>query len=174
MGERDPHMSLFGSARRCGTVGRGRLAAFRIHFPMITKTPILIVLFAANISSNALAEATLEQRLASLEARVKQLEQSAIAKPSPQVEQPAATKPRQPLRDLVINITPQGTFLIEHKPLDLAGLSAKLKEIGALQTKPRVIIRADPNNGYRHVDEVLEVCKAEGLTEVAFASAPVK
>jgi biopolymer transport protein ExbD len=85
-------------------------------------------------------------------------------------EEPAGVEQKP----IVINVAAGGNFSLAREQFDLPRLSAKLKELGALQPKPAIIVRADKGPDYRHVTDVLDACRAAGLSEIAFATATPK
>ena len=85
-------------------------------------------------------------------------------------DEPAATEQKP----IFINVAADGSFSIARESFDLSKLSAKLKELGALQPKPAIIIRADKDTDYKHIMGVLDACRAAGLNDVAFATVTPK
>ena len=85
-------------------------------------------------------------------------------------DEPAATE----AKPVVITVVADGSFSLARQQLDLPGLSAKLKELGALQPKPAIVIRADKGTEYRHITDVLDACRAAGLNGVSFATTTPK
>ena len=85
-------------------------------------------------------------------------------------DEPAAAEQKP----IIINVAADGSFSLAREQFDLPKLSAKLKELGALQPKPAILIRADKGTDYKHVMDLLDACKAAGLNAVAFATATPK
>ena len=78
------------------------------------------------------------------------------------------------LKPVVINVAADGSISMAREQFDLPGLSTKLKELGTLQPKPAIIIRADKSTDYKHIMDIVDACKTAGLNEVAFATVTPK
>ncbi len=83
---------------------------------------------------------------------------------------PAATE----AKPVIINVAPDGSASLAREHLDLPALSTKLKELGAIQPKPAILIRADKDTDYKHITDILDACRVAGLNEVSFATATPK
>jgi|GEM_PF-771236 len=81
----------------------------------------------------------------------------------------AKTDPAPTQNPVVINALPDGTYSMNRKTFDLAGISAQLKELAAGQGKPAIIIRAAKTVPYQNIVNALDACKAAGITDVAFS-----
>ncbi len=87
---------------------------------------------------------------------------------------PTATEGREAPRaigQLIINIGPEGQILInraEKSPAELKEILARLAENYPDQA---VVLRGDQSADYRHIVQVLDVCRAANIWNVAFATA---
>ena len=91
------------------------------------------------------------------------------AKSQPQAPDSATTSSQKAASTVAILITPDGKFKIADESYDIAGLTAKLKELAATKQKPNVVIRASKDIPYKRVVEVLDAAKTAGLTHIALA-----
>ena len=134
---------------------------------MTAKYQILAVVFFTSSLTGAIADESLEQRVANLEARVIRLEHPVVAESAPK-----ATKPPTPERkEIVITAVADGSFILERQQFDLAGVSAKLKELALSEPHLAVIMRAGKKTDYKHVADLLDACKSAGFINIAFAEA---
>ncbi|MCE0484403.1 MAG: biopolymer transporter ExbD [Methylacidiphilales bacterium] len=79
-------------------------------------------------------------------------------------------EPKQLPGEVIINLRSDGTVELERTTLSLAQLQQKLTEISQVYPDQAVILRGAENVEYRHVVEVLDVCRAAKLTNIAFAT----
>jgi len=68
-----------------------------------------------------------------------------------------------------ITVASDGSLYLAGERIDLSRLATQLKELAA-QQRP-VAIRSDKNVEFRRIVEVIDGCKAAGVTQIAFATA---
>jgi biopolymer transport protein ExbD len=78
--------------------------------------------------------------------------------------------PKQLPGEVIINLKSDGTVELERTTLSLAELQAKLSAIQQVYPDQAVVLRGAENVAYKHVVEVLDVCRASKLTNIAFAT----
>ena len=80
------------------------------------------------------------------------------------------TPPKQLPGEVIINLRSDGTVELERATLTLAQLQQKLTDISQVYPDQAVVLRGAENVAYKHVVEVLDVCRASKLTNIAFAT----
>ena len=78
--------------------------------------------------------------------------------------------PKQLPGEVIINLKTDGTVELERSVLTLPELQAKLSAIQQVYPDQAVVLRGSENVEYKHVVEVLDVCRASNLTNIAFAT----
>jgi biopolymer transport protein ExbD len=89
------------------------------------------------------------------------------------VKVPVAKNGEQPKTlpgEVIINLKSDGTVELERATLTLAQLQEKLTAISQVFPDQAVVLRGAENVEYKHVVEVLDVCRAAKLTNIAFAT----
>lgn len=89
------------------------------------------------------------------------------------VKVPAAksAKEAQPyLGQVVINVRPDGTFVMNKKSLTREELLARLKKLAGLYPDQAVIVRGDESVAYKYIAGVLDICRTADIWNVAFAT----
>lgn len=69
------------------------------------------------------------------------------------------------LRELVINVSADGTIIVAGRPMDEADLAAMVKSAVAGNPNQKVSIRGDRAAAYSNIVRVLDICKASGIQE---------
>jgi len=75
---------------------------------------------------------------------------------------------------VVLNIRRDGTVTLNRKALTVDELKQKLSQLAQLYPNEAVILRADEQVPYRNVVDVLDVCRAANIWNVAFATTPTQ
>ncbi len=81
---------------------------------------------------------------------------------------------RRAVGEVILNVRSDGTVVMNRREMDAAALEAALAKIAALYPDQAVILRGDENVDYRHVVEVLDVCRRANIWNVAFATGRVE
>ena len=71
---------------------------------------------------------------------------------------------------VVINIKADGTIIVNRQPKTLPELLQLLKKLSQLYPDQAAIVRGDQGVEYRHIVEVLDVCRQADIWNVAFAT----
>src|SRR5579871_5083738 len=74
--------------------------------------------------------------------------------------------PKQLPGEVIINLKSDGTVELERTALSLAQLQQKLSAIQQVYPNQAVVLRGSENVEYKHVVEVLDVCRASKLTNI--------
>ena len=72
--------------------------------------------------------------------------------------------------EIIVNIRADGTTVVNSQVLDPDGLAGLISRIVNLFPGQPVLIRADENTAYRHVIDVLDICKQADLWNISFAT----
>lgn len=91
-----------------------------------------------------------------------------IPKASNAKEQPAF------VGQIVVNVRADGNVILNHKTISPDDLLAKLKKLAELSPDQAVILRGDSDAAYKHIVDVLDLCRQANIWNVAFATGPVK
>jgi biopolymer transport protein ExbD len=89
------------------------------------------------------------------------------------VRVPTATKANEPqpyVGQVVINVTATGSIVVnrqEKKPVELLD---QLKKLSQLYPDQAVIVRGDQAVDYKHIVDVLDICRQADVWNVAFAT----
>jgi biopolymer transport protein ExbD len=89
------------------------------------------------------------------------------------VRVPTATKANetQPyVGQVVINIKTDGTVIVNRQPKSSQELLELLKKLSQLYPDQAVIVRGDQGVEYKHIVEVLDICRQADIWNVAFAT----
>lgn len=71
---------------------------------------------------------------------------------------------------VVINIKADGTIIVNRQPKTLPELLQLLRKLSQLYPDQAAIVRGDQGVEYKHIVEVLDVCRQADIWNVAFAT----
>ena len=71
---------------------------------------------------------------------------------------------------VVINIKADGTIIVNRQPKSLPELLQLLKKLSQLYPDQAAIVRGDQGVEYKHIVEVLDICRQADIWNVAFAT----
>lgn len=97
----------------------------------------------------------------------------ALAENELDVRVPSAAKANetQPyVGQVVINVKADGTVIVNHQSKSSAELLDQLKQLSQLYPDQAVIVRGDESVDYKHIVEVLDICRQADIWNVAFAT----
>lgn len=77
---------------------------------------------------------------------------------------------RRAVGEVIINVKTNGTVVMNRRQMNPAELQDTLQKIASLYPDQAVILRGDENTDYRHVVEVLDICRRANIWNVAFAT----
>lgn len=77
---------------------------------------------------------------------------------------------RRAVGEVIINVKSNGTVVMNRRQMKAAELQDTLQKIASLYPDQAVILRGDENTDYRHVVEVLDICRRANIWNVAFAT----
>jgi biopolymer transport protein ExbD len=89
------------------------------------------------------------------------------------VRVPNATKANEPqpyVGQVVINIAANGTIIVNRQQKKPEELLDQLKKLSQLYPDQAVIVRGDQAVDYKHIVEVLDICRQADIWNVAFAT----
>jgi biopolymer transport protein ExbD len=89
------------------------------------------------------------------------------------VRVPTATKANetQPyVGQVVINIAANGTVIVNRQPKSSQELLELLKKLSQLYPDQAIIVRGDQGVAYKHIVDVLDICRQADIWNVAFAT----
>ena len=89
------------------------------------------------------------------------------------VRVPTATKANEPqpyVGQVVINITAKGSVIVNRQQKSLQELLELLKKLSQLYPDQAVIVRGDQAVDYKHIVDVLDICRQADVWNVAFAT----
>lgn len=89
------------------------------------------------------------------------------------VRVPSATKANEPqpyVGQVVINVKANGTIVVNRQEKNAQELLDQLKKLAQLYPDQAVIVRGDEAVDYKHIVEVLDVCRQADIWNVAFAT----
>jgi biopolymer transport protein ExbD len=93
------------------------------------------------------------------------------------VKIPTASKAKeaQPyVGQVVVNVKADGSIVFQRKTIPQQDLLAKLQQLAKLYPDQAVILRGDERVDYRHIVDVLDLCRAANIWNVAFATGRVE
>ena len=67
--------------------------------------------------------------------------------------------------ELIVSISQEGDFFINSKKVDFEKLAQILKATSLLPRKPVILVVADENVPLRHVTQVVDLCRKNGLED---------
>jgi biopolymer transport protein ExbD len=97
----------------------------------------------------------------------------ALAENELDVRVPSATNANQPqpyVGQVVINVKADGTVVVNHQSKSSDELLDQLKKLAQLYPDQAVIVRGDEAVDYKHIVEVLDICRQADIWNVAFAT----
>lgn len=77
---------------------------------------------------------------------------------------------RRAVGEVILNVKADGTVVMNRRTMDSNELQQTLQKIASLYPDQAVILRGDENTDYRHVVEVLDICRRANIWNVAFAT----
>src|SRR5215472_18032499 len=89
------------------------------------------------------------------------------------VRVPTATKANEPqpyVGQVVINIAANGTIIVNRQQKNSQELLDQLKRLSQLYPDQAVIVRGDQAVDYKHIVDVLDICRQADIWNVAFAT----
>src|SRR3979411_1410561 len=89
------------------------------------------------------------------------------------VRVPTATKANEPqpyVGQVVINVTANGGIVVNRQEKSPGELLEQLKKLSQLYPDQAVIVRGDQAVDYKHIVDVLDVCRQADIWNVAFAT----
>jgi biopolymer transport protein ExbD len=93
------------------------------------------------------------------------------------VKIPTASKAKeaQPyVGQVVVNVKSDGGIVFQRKAIPPQELLAKLQQLAKLYPDQAVILRGDERVDYKHIVDVLDICRAANIWNVAFATGRVQ
>jgi biopolymer transport protein ExbD len=97
----------------------------------------------------------------------------ALAENELDVRVPSATKANEPqpyVGQVVINVKADGAIVVNRQTKSPAELLDQLKQLAQLYPDQAVIVRGDEAVDYKHIVEVLDICRQADIWNVAFAT----
>ncbi len=82
----------------------------------------------------------------------------------------AGKENRRPAGEVILNVKKDGGIVMNRRPMSSEELLETLSRIAKLYPDQAVILRGDENVDYRFVVDVLDVCRAANIWNVAFAT----
>ena len=77
---------------------------------------------------------------------------------------------RRPAGEVILNVKKDGGIVMNRRPMSPEELLETLTRIAKLYPDQAVILRGDENADYRFVVDVLDICRAANIWNVAFAT----
>jgi biopolymer transport protein ExbD len=77
---------------------------------------------------------------------------------------------RRPAGEVILNVKKDGGIVMNRRPMSSEELLDTLSRIAKLYPDQAVILRGDENVNYRYVVDVLDICRAANIWNVAFAT----
>jgi biopolymer transport protein ExbD len=82
----------------------------------------------------------------------------------------AGKENRRPAGEVILNVKKDGGIVMNRRPMSSEELLETLSRIAKLYPDQAVILRGDENVDYRFVVDVLDICRAANIWNVAFAT----
>ena len=89
------------------------------------------------------------------------------------VKVPAAKEGKEskrPAGEVILNVKKDGAIVMNRRPMSPDELLETLTRIAKLYPDQAVVLRGDENVDYRYVVDVLDICRAANIWNVAFAT----
>jgi biopolymer transport protein ExbD len=77
---------------------------------------------------------------------------------------------RRPAGEVILNVKKDGAIVMNRRPMLPDELLETLTRIAKLYPDQAVVLRGDENVDYRYVVDVLDICRAANIWNVAFAT----
>jgi biopolymer transport protein ExbD len=77
---------------------------------------------------------------------------------------------RRAVGEVILNVKANGVVVMNRRTMNSNELQETLQKIASLYPDQAVILRGDENTDYRHVVEVLDICRRANIWNVAFAT----
>ncbi len=77
---------------------------------------------------------------------------------------------RRPAGEVILNVKKDGSIVMNRRAMSSDELRETLTRIAELYPDQAVILRGDENVDYRYVVDVLDICRAANIWNVAFAT----
>lgn len=93
------------------------------------------------------------------------------------VKIPTASNAREPqpfVGQVVVNVKADGAIVFNRREIAPAELRDKLEQLAKLYPDQAVILRGDRRTSYDHIVDVLDLCRAANIWNVAFATGRVE
>ncbi len=90
------------------------------------------------------------------------------------VKVPKASEAKEkaaPIGDVVVNVKADGNVIVNRRTFTAPELTELLRNLVQLDENQAVVIRGDEAGAYKNIVDVLNICSAAGITNVAFATA---
>ena len=81
-----------------------------------------------------------------------------------------AKENRRPAGEVIVNVKRDGTIVMNRRTMTPQLLQETLSKIARLYPDQAVVLRGDENVDYRHVVDVLDICRSANIWNVAFAT----
>jgi len=78
---------------------------------------------------------------------------------------------RRAAGDVILNVKSDGTVVMNRRTMDMDELKNTLTEIAKLYPDQAIVLRGDQSVDFKHIVQVLDICTAANITNVAFAVA---
>lgn len=77
---------------------------------------------------------------------------------------------RRPVGEVILNVKRDGSIVMNRRSMTPAELQETLARIAQLYPDQAVVLRGDQNVDYKYVVDVLDICRAANIWNVAFAT----
>ncbi|GAT31610.1 MAG: biopolymer transporter ExbD [Verrucomicrobia bacterium 61-8] len=77
---------------------------------------------------------------------------------------------RRPVGEVILNVRRDGSIVMNRRSMTPAELQETLARIAQLYPDQAVVLRGDQNVDYKYVVDVLDICRAANIWNVAFAT----
>jgi len=77
---------------------------------------------------------------------------------------------RRPAGEVILNVKKDGAIVMNRRPMSSDELLETLTRVAKLYPDQAVVLRGDENVDYRYVVDVLDICRAANIWNVAFAT----
>lgn len=77
---------------------------------------------------------------------------------------------RRAVGEIIVNVRADGVVVVNRREMDAEQLLGTLERIASLYPDQAVILRGDQSVEYKHIVEVLDICRQANIWNVAFAT----
>lgn len=77
---------------------------------------------------------------------------------------------RRAVGEVILNVKSDGSIVMNRRTFTPEALQEALLKISALYPDQAVVLRGDENVDYRHIVDVLDICRGANIWNVAFAT----